>query len=259
MRTVLLALSLLAGLSAGPVLQVGTATRQLGTLDVATGGFTLAGVTTATPVGLGQAVSGQTFFIDDVSNLQRVDPGTAALTLVGSAGLGLSIGAAFAPGVLFGVDYANNLYSIDAATGAATLVGATGLPLISLTDTFHNALAGDGTSLYYVFELQGSTNVASSLYRLNTATGAATLIGLTGASDIEAAGFAGGALYAFTGSGGIRAVNLATGASTQTATYAAASTGAVWAAIEPVPEPASLAFVGAGLIAVAFRAGRSRR
>ncbi|MCX6625859.1 MAG: PEP-CTERM sorting domain-containing protein [Acidobacteria bacterium] len=252
MRLVFLAVSFALGLSAGPVLQVGTATRQFGYLDVATGGFTLAGITAATPVGLGQAVAGDPFFVDDVSDLHRVDPATAALTNVGPTGLGLSIAAGLAPGILFGVDYANNLYSINTATGNATLVGATGLALIALTDTFYNALAGDGANLYYIFELSGSTNIASSLYLLNTASGAATLVGFTGASDIEGAGFSNGVLYAFTGAGGIRTVDLASGASTQTGTYAAPGIGSVWAATQAVPEPGPLWLLSVGLGALAF-------
>ena len=106
--------------------------------------------------------------------------------------------------------------------------------------------------MYYIFELAGSSNIASSLYRLNTATGEASLIGLTGTSDIEGAGFGNGVLYAFTGAGGIRPVDLATGGSTQTATYAATSIGAIWAASQPVPEPATLPLICVSLAALAL-------
>lgn len=255
MRLLFLAFTFVLGLSAGPVLYVGTATNQFGYLDVATGGFNLAGTTTATAVGLGQASTGNPYFVDDVSNLQRVDSTSAALTLVGPAGEGFSVAGGFAPDVLFGMDFANNLYSINPLTGAATLVGATGIPVIQLTDTFHNALAGDGTNLYYIFELSGSVNITSSLYLLNTATGAATLVGLTGTNDIRAAAFGDGVLYAFTGSGGIRTVNLASGLSTETATYAAGSTGAIWAATQVVPEPGmmSLLCLGLGTLALLRR------
>lgn len=232
----------------GPILQVATSTREFGTVDAATGAFTLIGTTAPTSVGLGQSNSGHPFFVDDVSNLHRINPSTAGLTLAGGTGTSLSVAAGFAPGVLFGLDYSNNLYAVNTSTGAASLVGATGIPAIGLQDTFSNALAGDGVNLYYIFELAGSANIASSLYRLNTATGAATLVGLTGAAQVGGAGFGDGALYAFTKSSRqIRSVNLGTGASTLLASYAGQSSGEIWAASQPLPEPATVALVVLGL------------
>ncbi len=51
-----------------PIFFVGTASREFGRLDAATGAFTSIGTTTATSVGLGAATSGSPYFVDDVSN-----------------------------------------------------------------------------------------------------------------------------------------------------------------------------------------------
>ena len=80
-------------------------------------------------------------------------------------------------------DYVQSLYTVDTATGASTLIGSTGI------DSIYVGLAFDECSdtLYMVATprdeaVQGGP---SSLYTLDTTTGAATLVGATGFDTID--------------------------------------------------------------------------
>ncbi len=115
----------------------------------------------------------------DNDNLYTIDPTTGVTTLVGNMGVEMT-DIAFSNGAMFGVSFPasgpDSLYSINPNTGAATLIGP--------TSVFLNALqfGPDGTTLYAAGGSPGcgpspSPTACNSLYTINTATGAAALVG----------------------------------------------------------------------------------
>ena len=244
--TLLLAATVTAQAAAMTVI---TGDHELGYLNLSTGAFSFGGFTSPTGVGLGSSTAGLPYLISNETSLYNVNATNGNTTSIGSTGVLLSIGGSFAGDLIYGLDFNNNLFSLSSTTGLATFIGATGLPTIQLTDVFSNALAGDGSTLYYVFEIAGASNVSSGLYRLDTNTGAATLIGLTGATNITGAGVTEGSLYGFTDLGRqILTLNTLTGASSLLTTYTG-TTGPIWGAIS-TPEPSTFALLAFGLALV---------
>jgi hypothetical protein len=128
------------------------------------------------------AVAAPILYIDDASGvLGKVDVQTGATTVVGSTGQFLTDIAFDPTGHLFGITF-TGLFSIDRATAAATFIGSLGIPGA-------NALVfgADGT-LYAA----GST---TSLYRVNTSTGGASVLGNIGFSSAGDLAFHDGQLY----------------------------------------------------------------
>jgi len=82
-------------------------------------------------------------------------------------------------GSLLTLGFSGNLYSVNPSTGVATLIGPTGLadcatpPASPCGPHASNSLAAVGGTLY-------ATDLSNNLYKVNPATGAATLIGPTG-------------------------------------------------------------------------------
>ena len=113
--------------------------------------------------------------------LARIDAGSGAATIVGSFGLNgegdpqrndaLDLGMTFGcDGTLWLVSaYAGKLWTVNPANGATTLIGATGHTITGLV-AVGNALFGAGA--------RGDNN----LYRVDTKTGAATIVGSFGDS-----------------------------------------------------------------------------
>ena len=99
-------------------------------------------------------------------DLVSIDSCTGLGTKLNTAASGVTLGAiAFTSnGALYGVN--SSLYSIDPATGAPTLIGATGLT------NFAGLAVDPASGTLYGVELS-----TSNLVTLNTATGAATVIG----------------------------------------------------------------------------------
>lgn len=97
---------------------------------------------------------------DSAGRLGTVDVATGATVQVGAMGVAMTDLAFDPSGQLWGISF-TTLYRIDTSNAAVTTVGALGTSLNSLT------FGADGT-------LYAANN---SLYRLNTATGAASLIG----------------------------------------------------------------------------------
>lgn len=105
------------------------------------------------------------------SSLYTVNLATGAATLVGSNGVygdGFAVGPT---GSAYAIDgnFTDSLYGIDLLTGAASLIGNLGLGNISVQ---FGLTFGDDGALY-------GLDFNGSLYRLNTSTGAATLVATT--------------------------------------------------------------------------------
>ncbi len=147
--------------------------------------------------------------------LLRVDTDTLSGTVVGPTGLTTVGGLAFgADGTLYGLDaLADRIFTIDVGTGLATPIG----PPLAVATTFSTGLANDPTTdeLYGV-AVAGSSS--SLLVRFDKSTGAATIVGDTGATSIVGLGFdLAGQLWGIDGAGGLEhllRIDSATGATT---------------------------------------------
>jgi hypothetical protein len=204
--------------SADTVTYAVTNTGRFGTLDLDTGDFTAVGDTANKGYnGIGNLADGTLVGVDGDNNFLQIDSVTGMITIIGPTGITVYTNGSMLTGEQYAVDGTNSLYQIDPGSGAATLVGPTGIPGIDL-NTFANAIAGDGTSLYYIYEQGGANPVPSTLFQIDTTTGAATPIGLTGTTTIVGAGFVNGTLYAYSGAAGhpIYTIDTSTGAATDT-------------------------------------------
>jgi len=136
-------------------------------------------------------------------DLVRINPWTGKITVIGSTGLGFNaFDLAEVRGKLYLTDFNNNLYSVDPGSGAATMIAATGIPAdpnIPFTTNDNGTLNlcdesfyGVGGKLYATFdsfnidpntlmidESPDDATVGPALYRIEPATGVATLIGPT--------------------------------------------------------------------------------
>ena len=105
------------------------------------------------------------------SSLYTINLATGAATLVGSNGVfgdGFAVGPTGSAYAIDGI-FTDSLYGIDLLTGAASLIGNLGLGNISVQ---FGLTFGDDGALY-------GLDFNGSLYRLNTSTGAATLVATT--------------------------------------------------------------------------------
>lgn len=143
------------------------------------------------------AVPGRgTLFGTDASggNLITIDPVTGAGTVVGNMGAGVVPALAVDP--ITGTMYAGTgagfpaLFTVDPATGAATFVGDTGLGFAAFGGL---DFSSDGT-LFAAVNIAGNGGTGSDhLATIDTATGAATVIGPFGAcTDVTVPSFGGG-------------------------------------------------------------------
>jgi hypothetical protein len=241
---------------ADPITFAVTNTGQFGGLDLGTGAFTAIGGThDGAYAGLGNLPDGTLVGVDGVNNFVRIDRTSGAVTTVGPTGIVATTSASLLTGEQFAVDNLNNnLYRINPNTGAATLVGPTGIPFAGFAA---NGLAGDATSLYYLWQ---STTIPSTLYRLDLTTGLATAVGPTGTVGLAGAGFADGTLYAY-GTGAphqIFTIDLATGAATPGPNYPQNISifGSNSGQPSPVPEPGTWILFGLGSLGLLGRGWR---
>lgn len=294
----LLATALIVASAHATSIYVVNYSNQFGTVDVATGHFTpISSIDPATTggglLGLAAGPSGNLLSLDFNGNLDAINPGTGALSSIGSTGLGLN---AFALGSfgskIFATDYSNNIYQVNPATGAATLLGPTGIPADheypftvnpdgsielcdeSLTDvngvlyaTYDEfAVASDG----HTINPPGDPSNAPKLYRIDPSTGKATLVASTG-GQITTTFSSDGILYGFKGNLdaphsfehpaiSIDAINLSTGALTPISDLDTPGGGIPGAVASPTPEPSSLVLLASGLVggAASFRRARGR-
>ncbi len=280
--SMLLVTTVFAGIAiSGPIAYLATArqgqdvstslSNPFGVLDLGTGMFSSRG---NTPVLVGMGTAGGILYgVDVFDQLVTINPTNAGISVVGSLGIssvppkaGYASFDVFASasGGLYGLDWQNNLYSVNPSTGAATLVGSTGIPVIVSGGIFGTGLSGDANALYLnIGEIRDPVTFAdvipSSIYRIDPATGTATLVGGIPKLPFLGAGFVDGSIYIGKGDGGglvppseIWRFDPVTARVLGTVTLDPALSGFdVFAMVEaPVPEPNYSAMLG--LLALAF-------
>jgi hypothetical protein len=269
--------------SAGPIVYVVNGSQQLGTIDLTNGAFQSLGPgpNVNAPLGyFGLAVgpnrSLYTFLYN--GDVAAINPATGVAIDIGPSGLGDCSIPGVSPcgpnsandigelgGNIYATDFQNDLYGLNPLTGAATLIGPTGIPAFipgsnpDGTVTFYDeAIFGASDGLYMTFDsftfnlntfAVGSTVVTPELYRVNTLTGGATPIGPTDLG-IGAVVALNGIYYAFDDlTNQIESLNLTNGSTTFVSNFDPAA-GVIQGAAA-TPEPASIALVGIGLLALA--------
>lgn len=219
-------MALTASATAAPLVYVVTITQQFGIVDLATGKFR--------PIGNGMPdfLSNLVWWKDGTlltlttgganppGSLAKINPATGQETIIGQTGLGFNaFDLGEVRGKLYLTDFGGNIYSVDPESGVATVITATGIPpdpTIPLSfnsdGTFNlcdQGLYSAGGKLYATFDsfdidvnvtppTIAHVHVAPALYRIDPATGLATLVANTDL-QIGALVEAGGRFYGFEG------------------------------------------------------------
>jgi hypothetical protein len=243
-------------------------TQLFGTVDPLTGSFTQIGPTVPIgEVGLVSGPGGSLLTVDYSGNLDSVNLGNGALSVIGATGLGVNI-AAFGElgGNLYATDLANNFYSVNPSTGAAQQIGATHSPVIPFVpgtanpdgtiNIYNETLFSVGGKLYATLDADIFDTgvpvinpvVNPKLYQIDLSTGAATPVAstellITSALEVNGTvyGFAGNAealSHSFT-------LDVANG-NTTFITNVDPAAGLIFGAVS-TPEPSSMGLAGFGI------------
>ena len=148
-------------------------TNRFGTIDLLSGNFTkISSFGNATINDVAYfPTNGTLYAISNTTALIKFDKTNGAITRIGNVTSGIE-SLAFRPsdGALFGAT-SSKLYTINPVTGNSTLVGNYGTPLNLGTSGQNIRFANDG-NLYV-----SNTSTNTDIYRINTASGAATRMG----------------------------------------------------------------------------------
>lgn len=218
-------------------------------IDLATGVATdLGAINFGDAEGLAFGPGGQLYAIGgSVNELWNIT--TTPGSLIGSTGTrnGTDAGLAYYNGTMYNINGSgsgSSLYTVNLATGATTLVGSS----LEFGDGLAIDLNGNAFAIDAIFD--------DALFSVNLGTGASTFVGGLGLGNVSAqsgAAFdASGTLYSLINDS-IYTIDTTTGA----ATFVSAITlngnqvgGFEGLAIDAVPEPTTMALLGAGALAM---------
>lgn len=157
---------------------------RFGIVDIATGHFELIATIPHTVNDIALGPDGVLYGItDNCTEFVRIDPATGDATIIGPLSGGVE-SLVFGPGGVLYAATQSALYRMDPASAGLTLVGGYG----GLNSGQNVRFASDG----HLYTTDTSSNTA--LYRIDTETGLATLVGSTGYAGL-ALGYAGYQLY----------------------------------------------------------------
>lgn len=258
LRVTVLAASLTSGAVAAEILYgVTLINNQLLTLDTATGAATLVGPLSSSMSALGLATSGgRLYTFDQVADVIReIDPATGSTVTTHDVGLGNLIGegglAMMGNGTGFlvtGNGVTGNLYSFNVNTNTSSLIGPT--------------LSFDGLE-FIGGVLYGINQVNGALYTVNQGTGQTTLVGpgITPAGSLSGlAARSDGTLFGLQNGTTLYSIDAATGIATSIGATGFNDIAGLtfFDDQEPIPEPSTIALLGAGLAAMALVHRRRR-
>lgn len=252
-------LVLTAAAASAASVTVGTLAGEIATVDTTTGAVTNSfnpGVGGWFDVAINNG--GTAYGVVSGSTLYSLDLGAQTASNIGSTGAfinGLAFGSG---GGLFGTG-GNGLYSIDTGTGSASLIGAgVGGSFLSSGD-----IAYAGGTTFYGTSASGCGGIGGDcLWSIDSATGLGTIIGSTGVNQIYGLGIVGGTLFGLSSANDVYSIDTTTGAAEFLTAYTVAgSTGGAAvppSTVAPIPVPASLPLLAAGLAGFGFTARRKR-
>jgi hypothetical protein len=247
---------------ADSIIYVAGSSNQFGKLDLTTDVYTNIGTMTLPSgdniFGMGFGADGRLYGLDSQvpdAHLWQINTSTAATTDLGSIGVSAIDATANANGVMYGLnqDPSNStFFTLSPPSTTPTFVGPTGIVGTGLV-----AVMGSGAGAMIFAGATDTITGKTDLYRIDPATGAATLIGGTGFFVINGL-FVNGTLYGFDdNTNAIVTINTSTGVGTQVGTYNIGSTinvpDVIYASAPvltaSVPEPSSVVLGAIALVA----------
>jgi hypothetical protein len=177
----------------GTLYATSTQTHQLLRINPATGATTVIGPLGATLMhGLEYNPSDDTLYgvaptgPGPLATLYRVNPATGAATVVANVSTTGNFNLAYdtTAGVMYAAEiFSQNLYTINLSTAAVTLIGSFGAPGMPFAQV-GCGMAFDPTLGLFATDNTGIAGQANLLYKINTTTGAATLVGTTAVANL---------------------------------------------------------------------------
>lgn len=244
----LLALLVLVCLATVPLVAdqdyVATSNGSFVQYDTLTGAYTVLGTNSTVLYGLGY--SGGVLYANDSGaspnvGFYIVNPANGALTTVGNiSGATSGTGGMTAPmggGTIYFFDHSNQLFTINPSTAAATTVGSLGFTVAGAWDI---CFAANG-------QLYATSN--GFFYQIDTTTGAATLLGDSGA-QLQGLAPGEGTLYGFSGTS-MYSIDLSDGALTfvrNTPSGLGNFENGTTVVTSTTPEPGTLLLLGTGVL-----------
>ena len=222
-------------------------------------------------MGAAESLTGDGFYASGDANLYWIDLVGLQAVLIGPfaspGGTSLrlrELALDEATGVLYGTDY-TYLYQVNPATAAGTVVGPhdPGLTNMNMWAMAYDPAIGQFVGIAHRETTQPGQTVrsfAADTYLINPETGAAALVGFTGQERVTDLWYdpASGAMYGIGNFPGlVYSLDVATGVATQIGSPGVDMSLMGSATI--LPEPATLALVGLGLVGLAVRRGRRKR
>jgi hypothetical protein len=191
--------------SRGILYATSTQTHQLLRIDPTTGATTVIGPLGATLMhGLEYNPSDDTLYgvaptgPGPIATLYRVNPATGAATVIANVSTTGNFNLAYdsTVGVMYAAEiFSQNLYKLNLSTGAVTLIGSFGAPGMPFPQV-GCGMAFDPVLGLFATDNTGIAGQANLLYKINTATGAATLVGITATANLLGLAFVPAPCYA---------------------------------------------------------------